>query len=100
MAPYGCLVTLMGTPGDDENETAYVNNLTIHNVMMLTPMLLGLQDRLDNQAEIVRQGLQLLGARKLHIEIDSSFAFDDIVAAHQRLDKGKATGKIVLSISD
>jgi NADPH2:quinone reductase len=100
MAPYGRLVTLMGTPGDDENETAYVNNLTIHNVMMLTPMLLGLQDRLDNQAEIVRQGLQLLGAGKLRIEIDSSFAFNDIVAAHQRLDKGKATGKIVLSISD
>ena len=100
MAPYGRLVTLMGTPGDDENETAYVNNLTIHNVMMLTPMLLTLQDRLDRQADIVRRGLQLLGAGNLRIEIDSSFAFDDIVAAHQRLDKGKATGKIVLSISD
>lgn len=99
MAPYGRLVTLMGTPGDDENETAYVNNLTIHNVMMLTPMLLGLQGRLDNQAEIVRQGLQLLDAGKLSIEIDSRFAFDDIVAAHQRLDEGKSSGKIVVAIS-
>ncbi|MDH3221712.1 MAG: zinc-binding dehydrogenase [Gammaproteobacteria bacterium] len=100
MSPYGRLVTLMGTPGDDENETAYVNNLTIHNVMMLTPMILGLQDRLDSQAEIVRQGLQLLAERSLRIEIDSRFEFDDIVAAHQRLDLGKATGKIVIAIAD
>lgn len=100
MAPYGRLVTLMGTPGDDEAETAYVNNLTIHNVMMLTPMLLGLQDHLDNQAAIVRQGLQLLDAGKLRIEIDSRFAFDDIVSAHRRLDEGKASGKIVITISD
>ncbi len=100
MAPYGRLVTLMGTPGDDENETAYVNNLTIHNVMMLTPMLLSLQDHLDNQAEIVRQGLQLLAAGKLRVEIDSRFTLDDIAAAHRRLDEGKASGKIVISITE
>lgn len=99
MAPYGRLVTLMGTPGDDEEETAYVNNLTIHNVMMLTPMLLGLQSRLDRQAAIVRQGLELVAAGRLRVVIDSHFEFDDIVAAHQRLDAGRAAGKIVISIS-
>lgn len=100
MAPYGRLVTLMGTPGDDENETAYVNNLTIHNVMMLTPMLLGLQDRLDNQADIVRQGLQLIDQGKLQIKIDSRFNLDEIAYAHERLDAGRSSGKIVISISD
>jgi NADPH2:quinone reductase len=100
MAPYGRLVTLMGTPGDDEEETAYVNNLTIHNVMMLTPMLLGLQPRLEQQAEIIRQGLELVAAGKLRVEIDSRFELEEIVAAHQRLDAGKAAGKIVVSISD
>ena len=99
MAPYGRLVTLMGTPGDDEEETAYVNNLTIHNVMMLTPMLLGLQSRLDQQAAIVRQGLELVATGKLRVVIDSYFEFDDIVAAHQQLDAGRAAGKIVISIS-
>jgi NADPH2:quinone reductase len=38
MTPYGRIVTLMGTPGDID-EIAYNNNLSIHNVMMLTPML-------------------------------------------------------------
>ena len=100
MAPYGRLVTLMGTPGDDAEETAYVNNLTIHNVMMLTPMLLGLRQRLDAQAEILRQGMQLLGDGKLRIEIDSRFDFSDLVAAHRRLEEGGACGKIVVSMGD
>ncbi|MGD8350609.1 MAG: zinc-binding dehydrogenase [Gammaproteobacteria bacterium] len=99
MAPYGRLVTLMGTPGDDADETAYVNNLTIHNVMMLTPMILGLQQRLDEQAAIVREGLQLLAGGKLSVEIDSRFEPGDMVEAHRRLDLGKASGKIVIDIA-
>jgi len=99
LTPYGRLVTLMGMPGDDADETAYVNNLTIHNVMMLTPMLLNLQPRLDAQAGIVRQGLELLARGELGVEIDSRFALADMAAAHQRLDRGDACGKIVIDIS-
>jgi NADPH2:quinone reductase len=98
MAPYGRLVTLMGTPGDDADETAYVNNLTIHNVMMLTPMILAMQQRLDHQAGIVAQGLQLLAQGKLQVCIDSRFDLDDICAAHQHLDAGSSCGKIVIDI--
>jgi len=100
MKPYGRLVTLMGTPGDDESETAYVNNLTIHNVMMLTPMLLNMQPKLDHQAAIVANGLDLLQQKKLQIQIDSVFSLDEIAHAHVRLDAGNTTGKILLAISD
>ena len=99
MAPYGRLVTLMGMPADDAEDTAYVNNLTIHNVMMLTPMLLGLQQRLDHQATIVARGLQLLEQDKLQLHIDSRYDFDDIAAAHERLDAGNTTGKIVIDVA-
>ncbi|MCG6889873.1 MAG: zinc-binding dehydrogenase [Gammaproteobacteria bacterium] len=99
MAPYGRLVTLMGMPADDAEDTAYVNNLTIHNVMMLTPMLLGLQQRLDHQATIVARGLQLLEQGKLRLQIDSRYDFDDIAAAHERLDAGNACGKIIIDIA-
>ncbi len=99
LSPYGRLVTLMGMPGDDAEETAYINNLTVHNLMMLTPMLLGLQARLDAQAEILRRGLELLARGELRIEIDSRFALDDMVAAHRRLDLGTARGKILIDIS-
>ena len=99
MAAYGRLVTLMGMPADDAEDTAYVNNLTIHNVMMLTPMLLGMQQRLDHQATLVARGLELLERGKLQVHIDSRYDLDDIAAAHQRLDAGNATGKIVIDIA-
>ena len=99
MAPYGRIVTLMGTPGDDAEETAYVKNLTIHNVMMLTPMVLGLQARLDAQAGIVAEGLRLLAEGQLRVAIGDTFALADIAAAHARLDAGGFMGKIVLSIA-
>ncbi len=98
LAPYGRLVTLMGTPGDDADETAYINNLTIHNVMMLTPMLLQMQQRLDRQAEIVGEGLRLLESRQLKMVIDHRFSLDEISAAHRQLDSGSTTGKIVIDI--
>ena len=100
MAPYGRVVTLMGTPGDDADETAYVKNLTIHNVMMLTPMLLGLQARLDQQAKLVSKGLELLAEGKLYVAINKVFPLKEISDAHARLDAGGITGKIVISISD
>ena len=99
MAPYGRLVTLMGMPGDDEEETAYVQNLSVHNVMMLTPMLLGIQARLDHQATIVARGLQMLASGEIQVVIDSRYHLDDIVAAHERLDAGSNTGKIVIDIT-
>jgi NADPH2:quinone reductase len=99
MAPYGRLVTLMGMPADDAEETAYVNNLTVHNVMMLTPMLLGMQPRLDHQAGIVAQGLQMLQQGKLEICIGGRYPLDDIAEAHRQLDGGSSTGKIVIDIA-
>jgi NADPH2:quinone reductase len=99
MAPYARLVTLMGMPADDAEETAYVNNLTIHNVMMLTPMVLGLQQRLDHQASLVARGLELLEQGKLRVVIDNRFTFDEIPAAHRQLDSGGITGKIVIDIA-
>jgi NADPH2:quinone reductase len=98
MAPYGRVVTLMGTPSDDADQTAYVMNLTIHNVMMLTPMLLGRQDLLDAQAGRIEQGIALLAEGRLKVHVSEIFALADIRAAHARLDAGGTMGKIVLRI--
>lgn len=98
MAPYGRLVTLMGTPGDDVGETAYLANLTIHNVMMLTPMVRGDRARLDHQAEIVRAGMRLLAKGQIRLEIDRVYPIGEAEAAHERLAGGGIRGKIVLSM--
>lgn len=98
MAPYGRVVTLMGTAGDDHGETAYLKNLAIHNVMMLTPMVRGDRMRLTHQAGIVRTGMRLLSKGLLKLEIDRVYPLGEAEAAHERLAAGGTKGKIVLSI--
>ena len=99
MAPYGRLVTLMGLPGDDADQTAYNQNLTVHNVMMLTPMWKGLTARLAEQAAILRQALALVATGKLTLRHSATFALEDVASAHEYLESGQATGKVTLQIS-
>ena len=96
MRPYGRLVTLIGLPGDDDNETAYVANLTVHNLMMLSPQIFGLDDRLRSQAAILEKavGLAVDGTLKAHIAAEFSLA--DAAEAHRRIDAGSTTGKLIL----
>ena len=99
MAPYGRIVTLMGMPGDDADLTAYNLNLTIHNVMMLTPMWKGLESRLREQAEILRQALVLVAGGQLSIRHAETFPLAEAGLAHAFLESGKAIGKVTLKIA-
>lgn len=98
MAPYGRVVTLMGVAPDDADLNAYNLNLTIHNVMMLTPMWKRLAARLKQQAQIVQEALDLVAAGKLKILLDETFALSDVAKAHARLESGKSIGKVTLRI--
>jgi NADPH2:quinone reductase len=98
MAPYGRVATLMGTPGDTEAADAYNMNLTIHNVMMLTPMWLGLTERIAQQGGIVHQGMELMGEGKLKVKVAQTFALADAGQAQARLAAGGMIGKIALEI--
>ena len=98
MAPYGRLVTLMGLPGDDADLTAYNFNLTLHAVMMLTPMWKGLTDRLATQAAILRQALALVAAGSLTVHHAETFALSDVARAQAYLESGQAVGKVTLQV--
>lgn len=98
MAPYGRVVTLMGITGDTPETHAYNGNLSVHNVMMLTPMWLGLANRLRAQAQHVRDGLALVAEGKLRVIVDRVFPLEKAAGAHAYLESGKAIGKVALSI--
>jgi NADPH2:quinone reductase len=98
MAPYGRIVTLMGTPGDDADLTAYNLNLTIHNLMMLTPMWKRLERRLKEQAEIVRKLLAMVAEGQLKIVHAATFPLSEAFKAHAFLESGDAVGKVTLQI--
>lgn len=98
MAPFGRVITLMGIAADDADMTAYNMNLTLHNVMMLTPMWLGLTSRLRAQAQIVREALALVENGALRIKHAETFPFQDVAAAHDYLETAHAMGKVTLKI--
>jgi len=100
MTPYGRVVTLMGIAPDDADLNAYNLNLTLHNVMMLTPMWKGLTNRLRAQTEIVAKALQLVAEGKLKIRLSECFALADAGKAHAFLEGGKAVGKVTLRVGD
>jgi NADPH2:quinone reductase len=96
MAPYGRVVTLMGVAPDDADLNAYNLNLSLHNVMMLTPMWKGLKERLQAQAAIVASCLQRVAEGKLRIMLAESFTLADAAKAQAFLESGKAMGKVIL----
>jgi len=98
MAPYGRVATLIGTPADDAETTAYNTNLTIHNVMMLTPMWFGLTRRLREQAKRVMSALDLVKSGKIKIVVDRTYPLSRAGAAHTYLESGRVLGKVVLEI--
>ena len=98
MAPYGRVVTLMGTPGDTREGAAYNANLTIHNVMMLTPMWRGLRTQLRHQADRVGKAMALLADGRLRIVVDRSFPLAAAADAHRHLESGRSLGKVVREI--
>jgi NADPH2:quinone reductase len=99
MAPYGRIVTLMGTPGDLEDETAYNNNLSIHNVMMLTPMWFGLEAERRRQGDCVRRAMNWLAEDRIRSNVTATYPLEEVSAAHTQLEKGSMAGKIVLTMS-
>ena len=66
--------------------------------MMLTPMWKGLETRLREQAEIVRQTLGMVASGMLTIRHAETFALTDVGRAHEFLEAGKAIGKVTLRI--
>lgn len=98
MRPYGRIVSLMGVAPDDAEMNAYNLNLTIHQVMMLTPMWKGLESRLREQAGILREALGLVQSGKLKIRLSERFNLADAAKAHAYLESGQSSGKVTLAI--
>ena len=98
MAPYGQVTTLMGLTINDADFVAYNANLSIHNVMMLTPMWKGLKKRLARQAEVIREVLALVSLKKLRVEVFTTFKLNEVAKAHNLMERGGFIGKVALTI--
>ena len=97
---YGDLVTILEPdPALGNLKTARMRNLRISLVLMLTPMLQGLVEEQQQQARILQKCADLCDRNLLKIHVSKTFPLEQAQAAHELLEAGSVTGKIVLLIS-
>ncbi len=96
---YGDVVTILEPdPAHFNWKTARSRNLRISLELMLTPMLQGLVEAQQHQAEILKQCASWIDEGKLKIHLSQTFPLQDAAAAHKALETGSTTGKIVLLV--
>ncbi|BAZ54050.1 alcohol dehydrogenase [Nostoc sp. NIES-4103] len=97
---YGDIVTILEPDPQTVWKSARTRNLRIGLELMLTPMLLGLEESLQHHADILEQCAKWIDQGKLKIQVNHQFQLEEAAAAHQLLESGAIAGKIVLLVRD
>ncbi|MBD2627622.1 zinc-dependent alcohol dehydrogenase family protein [Trichormus variabilis] len=97
---YGDIVTILEPDANTVWKVARNRNLRIGLELMLTPMLLGNIETLQHHGEILQQCATWIDENKLKIQVSNTFPLKAAANAHQLLENGSITGKIVLLIHD
>ena len=97
---YGDVVSLLLPDRNTDWSVARQRNLRTSLEVMLTPMLFGLEKAERHQARILEAGANLFEAGKLRIHISEILPLEAAARAHELIEAGSMTGKIVLRISD
>lgn len=97
---YGDIVTILEPNANTVWKVARNRNLRIGLELMLTPMLLGNIETLQHHGEILQQCATWIDENKLKIQVSNTFPLKAAANAHQLLENGSITGKIVLLIHD
>jgi NADPH2:quinone reductase len=93
----GRLVTLLDPGTDIHWKEARDRNLSISFELMLTPMLnKALHEARLHQVAILDQCRELAEAGKLSIHVTQQYTLFDAMQAHQAIEAGHSTGKLVL----
>lgn len=96
-AHFGHLVTLLD-PGELSLAEARMRNLSIGFELMLTPMLRDLSEARDKHVEILKQCAQWIDKGFLKAHISKQMPLKEAAIAHQLIEAGHSTGKIVLTV--
>ncbi|NMG22248.1 zinc-dependent alcohol dehydrogenase family protein [Brasilonema bromeliae] len=97
---YGDIVTILEPDANTVWKSARQRNLRVGLELMLTPMLQGIVEAQQHQAEILEQCAKWIDAGKLKIQVSDTFPLEEARSAHHLLETGSVTGKIVLLMGD
>ncbi len=97
--PYGDVVTILQSAPDTDWGEARLRNIRFSLELMLTPVLLELEDAKRHQGEILQQCATLFDAHKLQVEIARTFTLADAAAAQRFLEQNQFIGKLILTVN-
>ncbi len=97
-AHFGDIVTLLDLPEQPVKE-ARMRNLRIGFELMLTPMLRGLEKARLHQIHILETCGQWMEEGKLQIHLSHTLSLEQAAQAHDLIETGHTSGKIVLDIA-
>lgn len=96
---YGKVVSLLSTPLSlPDTQTARLRNLSLCYEMMVTPQLVKQHDQRVSQRKILEQAATLVDAGKLRVLVSKQLPLAEAAQAHQLIESGGVTGKIVLTM--
>lgn len=95
---YGDLVTLLQPSASVDWTLARQRNLRIGFELMLSPLLLALEQGQLRQGNILRECAQRIDGGKLTIHVDATLPLAQAADAHRHLESGQVKGKVILAI--
>lgn len=98
MRLYSDLVSLLQLPDDLDWKNLRVKNVRMSQALMLSPMLLQSNALGEHHAAILEQCGQFFDEGKLAIYVDETLPLQDVKKAHEMIEQGHQTGKVVLQM--
>jgi NADPH:quinone reductase len=95
---FGDIVTLLQVPDKMDWSVARMRNLRFSFEIMLTPLLFNLKETQRHQTWILEQCARMVEENKLKIHVSEVLPLQQTTLAHQKIESGSTTGKIVLKI--
>ncbi len=96
---YGDIVTILQAPDNADWKNIRLRNIRISQELMLTPMVLGLEDAAEHHGDILEQCAQFFDEQKLSIFVSDIFPLEQAAEAHRQLEAGSMAGKLVLEVA-
>ncbi|MBL4775764.1 MAG: zinc-dependent alcohol dehydrogenase family protein [Mariprofundus sp.] len=96
---YGDIVTILQVPADADWKNIRLRNIRISQELMLTPMVLGLEEAAEHHGDILDQCAQFFDQQKLSIFVSDTLPLEQAAEAHRLLESGAVVAKLVLEIT-
>ncbi|MDQ6998088.1 MAG: zinc-dependent alcohol dehydrogenase family protein [Mariprofundus sp.] len=95
---YGDIVTVLQVPANADWQNIRLRNIRVSQELMLTPMLTGLTDAAEHHGDILDQCAQFFDQQQLSVFVSDTLPLDKAAAAHDLLEAGAVTAKLVLEV--